>query len=196
MSLSPLQRQLECIYEVAVPHNIDDFVFSDATMAQVLGAMSDATNTSEQLFVHEDDDGLDVSLYLEQEVVDRLREDDPTEHLHAGNLADFLTALEGVSHFLYLTWNAHFSREVSALELELQAEVDKYVISTFLLGRQTQGHVPQTLCTQLFEASYDTRLNESMKKRYAEANYYARKFCKAMESVISAGPGKPDSSKN
>ena len=46
---------------------------------------------------------MDVSLYLEQSVVEHLRDDDPTQRLHDGNLPDVLTALKGISHFLYLT---------------------------------------------------------------------------------------------
>ena len=40
--------------------------------------------------------------------------------------ADYCTALEGVSHFHYLVWSLARGRNVSLLELELQAEVDKY----------------------------------------------------------------------
>jgi len=42
---------------------------------------------------------------------------------------DCCMLLEGVSHFLYLTWNAHYDRQVSLLDLELQAEVDKFVFA-------------------------------------------------------------------
>ena len=189
MRLAHLQHQLERIYEVTVPHDVEDFVFSDAGMARTLGALTQFPTTSEQLFVHEDCDGLDVSLYLEQSVVDHLRDDDPTEHLHEGNLAAFLTALEGVSHFLYLTWNAGFAREVSVLELEMQAEVDKYITTSFLFGQQDEGRVPAELSDRLFnDPNFDERFDHTIRRRYAEANYYAGKFCRGIEEKYLSSP--------
>ena len=129
---------------------------------------------------------------MEQSVVDHLRDDDPTQRLHDGNPPDFLTALKGDSHFLYLTWNAGFSREVSALELEMQAEVDKYITSRFLFGQQDEGRVATELSIRLFdECHIDERLNDTLRKRYAQANYCARKFCRSIEDkYLSAPRGK------
>jgi len=183
MQLNVLQRQLERIYQIEIPHDVDDFLISDENIAQCLGRYSGVPTSSEQLFVYEEDDNLDVSLYIDQSVVERLAGDDPTLHLHGGNISDFCTALEGVSHFLYLIWNAGFGREVSALELELQAEVDKYVASSFLFGQQDRGCIPARLAGYLFnEPVFDSRLDPERLKRYQAANYYAREFCLALEN--------------
>ncbi len=85
---------------------------------------------------------LALSLYLDPALLRRLEAADPLERLHGGNVADCLTALEGVSHFLYLVWNASHDRAVSLLELEMQAEVDKFIVSHWLLRRQVPGHFP------------------------------------------------------
>ena len=82
---------------------------------------------------------LALSLYLDPALLRRLAAADPLERLHGGNVADCLTALEGVSHFLYLVWNASHDRPVSLLELEMQAEVDKFIVSHWLLRRQVPG---------------------------------------------------------
>ena len=50
--------------------------------------------------------------------------------LDGENLADFWSALEGVSHFTYYAWNAARDKSVSLFELELQAEVDKFVTTS------------------------------------------------------------------
>ena len=47
----------------------------------------------------------------------------------------FCLALEGVSHFLYLIWNASFDRSVTLLEMELQAEIDKFVMLGIFLEK-------------------------------------------------------------
>ena len=186
--LNPLQRQLERIYEVEVPHDVDDFLTSDRDLLHELAENGATLDTSEQLLVCEDGDYLDISLYIDYAVVERLADDDPTVHLHGGNLNDFCTVLEGVSHFLYLTWNAGFERQVSLLELELQAEVDKYITSTFLFGLQGEGKVPTGLAEWLFEnPSFEESLEPQARRRYEDANYYAGRFCAELEERFLRG---------
>ena len=71
----------------------------------------------------------------------RLEAADPHRALTENNLADYCTALEGVSHFVYSTWGLERDMPVSLLELETQAEVDKYAITVFLLAAATGGAV-------------------------------------------------------
>ena len=63
---------------------------------------------------------------MPEAVLRRLEATDPFERVTDDNLQDCCTALEGVSHFHYFVWSADRRRHVSLLELELQAEVDKY----------------------------------------------------------------------
>ena len=84
------------------------------------------------------------------------------------NLADYWTALEGVSHFQYLAWNASLNRAVSIHELEVQAEVDKYAATLFLMGAQHAGRFPVRLHHWLFErASVDGSLPRPKRELYA-----------------------------
>ena len=77
--------------------------------------------------ISEEDGEAEVCLYLERELLDRLAENDPTARLDQHNLADFWTAFEGVSHFTYYAFKATQDRPVTLVEMELQAEVDKFV---------------------------------------------------------------------
>ena len=47
---------------------------------------------------------------------------------HAADLDPLCQIIEGVSHFVYLADRARVDREATQLELEMQAEVDKYVV--------------------------------------------------------------------
>ncbi len=181
MKLKRIQRHLQRIYEVDVPHNVEDFVITDRALLEALGDKS--RNAEEKLLVVQNGDEVELALYLDPEVIDRLSEDDPTDRLHHGNLADFCTALEGVSHFLYLTYNAEYERGVSLLELEMQAEVDKYVSTAMLFGSQGDGRVPRQLYAWLFDDPvFDDSLDEASLKRYRDANYYAGRYCSRIES--------------
>ncbi|MCK7580758.1 MAG: hypothetical protein MZV65_37405 [Chromatiales bacterium] len=118
--------------------------------------------------------------------------DDPTERLHAGNLADFLTALEGVSHFLYLSGAPAHERSVSLLELELQAEIDKFMLAAFLSARAASGRVPAGLHRLLFDAPvFDPALNAELAERYRAANAYARRYCGWLQRRYLARRGDP-----
>ena len=178
MPLNVLQQQLQQIYEVDVPHRVEDFLITDRQLAQSIDTSPNAREVAEKLLVVQEGDCLDLALYLDAEVIGRLERDDPTACLHGGNIADLCTVLEGISHFLYLTWNAGFDRGVSLLELEMQAEVDKYVAAAFLYGRQGGGKVPSALFRWLFaDPSFDHNLDRKSMLRYRHANYYAAKFC-------------------
>ena len=145
-------------------------------------ATPNARDIPEKLLIQQEGESLNLALYLDPDLLQRLDADDPTESLHGENLHDFWMALEGISHFLYLTWNAGYDRSVSLLEMELQAEVDKYILAAFLFGSQLRGVVPRALHRYLFQcARYDTRLNEEEYERYRSANYFASRFCSHIE---------------
>ena len=182
--LAQLQRQLERIYEIEIPHSVDDFVFTDLEVLKNLQGHDefDESVVEERLLVVQDGDHVDVALYMDSEIVNRLTQDDPGSCLHDGNLADYCTAMEGVSHFLYLIWNAGYERGVSRMELEMQAEIDKYVSTAFLFGQQASGRVPSSLHRWLFEnPEFDASLDRVSMERYRDANYYASKYCARLE---------------
>ena len=182
MLLNRLQQHLERIYEVQSGYRVADFLIDDPGLARRLDASANAREIAEKLLVWQDGDSVDLALYLDPGLLRRLDANDPTESLHGENLHDFWMALEGISHFLYLTWNAHHERSVTLLEMELQAEVDKYVLAAFLFGRQLRGLVPKALYRHLFEhADFDERLNEAERHRYRSANYFASRFCSYIE---------------
>ena len=144
-----------------------------------------ANDADEQVLVAEDDGTLWVSLYLEPSVLQRLASADPFEALHGGNIADYWTALEGVSHFLYLAWNAAHDRPVTLLELELQGEIDKYVCSLWLLREQNPRRFPAELHHLLFErARVDAALAGDRVELYRRANSYAARFCRRLARTL------------
>lgn len=182
--LAPFQRQLERIYEVEIPHSVDDFLITDREVLRDIQGdeTSGEPEVDEQLLVVQDGDHLDISLYISDEVMNRLADDHPESRLHDGNIADFCTAMEGVSHFVYLIWNASYERTVSLMELEMQAEIDKYVSTAFLFGQQDSGRIPPSLHSWLFEQpDYDSSLDRESLERYRDANYYAGKYCERLE---------------
>ena len=186
MLLSRVQRLIGGIYDVRVAHDVYDFLVTDRR--RLPAAARDGLAEEELIVAQGGDEGeeVGVSLYLDPALLQRLARHDPLVRLHAGNVADWCTALEGVSHFLYLAWNAGHDKPVSLLELEMQAEVDKYVASYWLLRRQFPAHFPAELRRVLFARSHvDPRLPAARAALYREASRYAEKFCGRLERKLA-----------
>jgi hypothetical protein len=186
MLLSRLQNLIGGIYDVSVAHDVYDFLVTDR--GRLPAAARSGTAEEELIVAHSSEGGGEVamSLYLDPALLKRLAREDPLTRLHAGNVADWWTALEGVSHFLYLAWNAGHDKPVSLLELEMQAEVDKYVASYWLLRRQFPGYFPAELRQVLFARTrVDPRVAAERAELYREASRYAEKFCRRLEQTLA-----------
>lgn len=175
MILGSLQNQLNGFYSLPMQHSVYDFLISDQTTAAVLSAAPETTD--ESLLILEAGDETEVALYLDDTLLQRLGNDDPTVTLNVDNMADFLAALEGVSHFVYYCWNAHHDKAVTLLEMELQAEVDKFVTAAVLLNEQ-QGRLPKRLHRWLFDLpQLAEHLSGEQRQRYHDANRLAGRYC-------------------
>jgi hypothetical protein len=172
------------LYALEVGYAVSDFLITDALLA---GSLDRGGRTvDEKLLIAESDGEADVALYLEQDLLDRLEQRDPLTRLDGGNLADFWSALEGVSHFTYYAWNAARDKSVSLFELELQAEVDKFVTTGMLLREQT-GREPNGLHGWLFDSpTLASELGEEERERYRRANRYAAKYCSRLAPGLAA----------
>ena len=184
MVLAQLQTMLSELYALDVAYDVDDFLVTDEGVAEALDA--DGRRLDEKLLIAEAQGEASIALYLDADVVARLHDNDPTSRLCHDNLADFWTALEGVSHFLYYVWNAVLEKSVTLMEMELQAEVDKFVGTALLLRRQGE-RLPASLHRCLFDLPYfDARLDAEELARYRSANRYAGRYCKKLAPRLDA----------
>jgi hypothetical protein len=186
MILRQLQELIGDIYDVRIGHDVYDFLITDR--GHLPAAARDRGSDEQLIVAHSASDGgeeLGMALYLDAELLARLHRQDPMECLHNGNVSDMWTALEGVSHFLYVAWNAGHDKPVSLLELEMQAEVDKYVASYWLMRRQVPRHFPAELLRLLFERTrIDPEMAEGREGMYREASRYAQRFCRRLEKSL------------
>jgi hypothetical protein len=179
--LHRLQGLVERTYDVANPHRVTDYLVTCPQLAASLGLGQAAVATGEQVLVSGDHDEVNLAVFLDRGLLDELRAENPMRALHDGNLDHFWTALEGISHFVYLVWSARMGRQVTRLELELQAEVDKFVLTAMLVSVQRGGRVPAELHRWLFDLpEIDPSLAAEAAGRYAEANRYAGRYCRGL----------------
>jgi len=182
MVLRGLQSLLERLYDVDVDHDVYDFLVTDRRHLRGATPGNDARASEEELLLAETPDGAGVALYLDPSLLRRLEGADPVGALTENNLADYCTALEGVSHFVYSAWRLERDSPVSLLELETQAEVDKYAVTVFLLADQQGGGYPAQVHARLFDrVSFDARLEPDQYHRYRTAHRSAAHYCRRLE---------------
>jgi hypothetical protein len=175
MFLGAMQSYLADFYGLEVAHDVNDFLVTDRLLACALGG--GARETDEELLIGESNGEAEVALYLAQALLERLDRNNPIDALNHENIGDFWTAFEGVSHFTYFVFKAADDQQVTLLELELQAEVDKFIATSHLLRSQA-GRVPAGLHQWLFELpSFAASLSENELERYSQANRYAARLC-------------------
>jgi len=181
-TLALLQGALAEIYDLPATPDVREYLMTDRAHLVGLGV---ARHTDEQLIVAEEGDTLSMALYIDAAVLERLGRHDPFTELTHENLADYLTAAEGVSHFVYVAWNTGHDKPVTLLELELQAEVDKYVLGAWLLLEQGAGRFPRELHRALFErARVDPVAAAGRLGLYHTASSYAARFCRRVAALL------------
>lgn len=178
-TLGRVQRGLEALYRVDTGVEVGDFVVGD----ELRDAIAPARRPREQLLVCEAEGEMALALFIDPRALANLTSHDPSRRLGEHNLGDFLLAIEGVSHFIYAVWCARAGRPVSQLELELQAEIDKYV--TCLLTTEPAAPVSAALRRRLFgDAIYDTDLDHDEHSRYRAANDNAQRYASWLERAF------------
>jgi hypothetical protein len=181
-TLASLQSALTDIYDLPVTPDVREYLVSDRA---TLASFAQSRATEEQLLVAEDGDTLSMALYIDAAVLERLDRSDPFSGLTHENLADYLTVAEGVSHFVYVAWNSGHDKPVTLLELELQAEVDKYVLGAWLLRAQGEGRFPRELHRALFERAHvDPVAAAGRVGLYQTASNYGARFCRRVASLL------------
>lgn len=149
---SKIQGKLAKLYRVEAPA-VDEFVRESESGREVL-ELRESKRT------------LDLALYLPREALV------PSAPM---TLDLYCQVAEGVSHFLYLVERARRRLQATQLELELQAEVDKY-----LIVREAMSHVPaatHALRERLFgNVRFLHEAGSEQGERYRAANHFAARF--------------------
>jgi hypothetical protein len=176
--LASLQKHLTEIYRADPGFEIADYLITDPALAKTLGNGALTPNTDESVLIRQDQDGLALSLYLNEELLERLDRNNPLECLRTEQLQDLCKVIEGISHFNYVAWSARQDKSVTLLELEMQAEVDKFVGTWLLALDQKDFEFASCVHRWLFDdVSFNPQLRPEQHERYRAANDYAARFC-------------------
>jgi hypothetical protein len=178
-----VQEQLEAIYGIHCEARVRAFLLDDES-ARKLGATG---RCAEELLVVEGDGELEVGLYLSAALLERMRrfESRPLHHAQARDFHGYCQLAEGVSHFLYFLHTVNLGRRVSLLELEAQAEIDKFASCVLQRWGTVTSRFLRELHARLFDrVSYLPTLSADERWRYEHANRLSRNYCARLFPLI------------
>jgi hypothetical protein len=180
--VSRLQGGLEALYRVQTDLPVEGFLIDE----EVRQRANPARSPREQVLVRqgESPEHVDIGLFLDPRALANLELHDPARRLDDANFADFCVVVEGVSHFVYLALCASGDRAVSAMELELQAEVDKFVCCALLLEGARRGrHQMAGLRRRLYhDVEFAGDLDADEHDRYRAANSAAGRYASTLDA--------------
>jgi hypothetical protein len=157
--LNNIKDSLESLYHLDSEMNLQDYIVPRSEMSGV-------DDTPEQLLVRELDDALEMALVLDDKLI---HPDGPLD------LDSFCQCAEGISHLLYMSHVALSGQQVSQLELEVQAEIDKFVLCLFASRGDSIDLISRLFLSYQLRDSVDC---STAAQRYEEANRLALGFCR------------------
>lgn len=132
---------------------------------------STAPGEREALLLREDADGLEMALVV------------PSGAANEGD--DWLQLAEGVSHFVYVANRARQELPATCLELELQAEVDKFVLLVLENAPYDRGEAFEVHSLLFERVRYLHPPGTLLGERYRTANDLAARY---VRRLMSHGP--------
>ena len=169
-----VQDHLEAIYGIRSRYRATEFLLT----SEAAGQLGGNGRSREELLVHEETGELWLGLNFAPNLQQAVQSNEvPGSAWLDSNLDTYCQIAEGVSHFLYVTFVAAEGRQVSLLELEAQAEIDKFV--TCVLHRwKRDGRWAEEIHRRLFDdVSFHPALSGEEMWRYQEANRLSRSYC-------------------
>ncbi len=173
--LRRIQSHLEAIYRIEAP-DVGRFQIDRSQLLDVMG--EEVRDAEEWVLVRQCEEGVDVAIFVDDAHLETLETIGCLSRASHEAFPAFCAATEGVSHFLMIFERVRRQEPVRMLELEAQAEVDKFVSACL--------HHPdrsEELWQRLFrEANLADGLGPEEVSRYLEAGRLAAGFCAELDA--------------
>lgn len=93
--------------------------------------------------------------------------------------------IEGISHFVYYVHKACLQCEVTQLEMELQAEIDKFVLLSLIIQKD-QNQIYNILDLLFENYELHENLTPDQIERYHTASHLAHRYCFELSKTMSS----------
>ena len=188
-----VQGLLERTYRMGVVvDDVGSFVIGDEgyrrfySCANEVKTAQAAAGRGAKTLVRETEEGVRVCVYYPDNLIQCLEAHPPRRGLREVNVDAFATLVEELDHLLYIAERVLRDRPVSLFELELHANVSKYLV----LARFMAGHRPRMeegektwLRYHLFDKGVFQEEDPRVGARYREAVRWAVRFLEATQRL-------------
>lgn len=148
------------------PHRIEDFI---------------RESERNELLIRENQEDIELRICLKNDLLKKFGNLELPEDFHLSGLQDFGVLIEELSHFNTYCHRALEEREISALELEVQGEVDKFGLMLEWLHQKNESHLKDIVFDQLFgNFKIGSWVSDSEVYRYQDAHQIAKNFCRGL----------------
>jgi len=165
--LSQVSSRLKKINGIEHSWQVEDFVMP--------------TESENTLLISERGEDADLAVCLQRDLLEELRGLSLPHDFSLQVFPRVSLLVEEISHFHFYCVNASQQRKISALEMEVQAEVDKFAFAVDCLEELNQKNFEDQIFGLLFdELHLGSWVKEDEKARYQEAHRIARAFCRKL----------------
>jgi hypothetical protein len=189
--IKELQRKIEKTYALDTGiTNIEQYIIGDKGYKEFYAKEKIVTVVKScsgaKVLIRDAGDTLKVSIYYPDELIRELEDNDPRLGLHDGNVDLCASFVEELDHFLFIAQNFKQHRPFSLLELELQANVTKYLILKYFVALQNKSLKLSKFDKEyiryhlFYKRKYDIE-DASERKRYEDAGKFGMIYTKYID---------------
>ncbi|MGR3319823.1 MAG: hypothetical protein ACUZ8O_15255 [Candidatus Anammoxibacter sp.] len=182
--IKDLQRKIEKTYALNTGiTNIEQFIIGDAgyerfyTHEEIETVVNNPFSDA-RVLIRDKGETLKASIYYPDDLIKVLENNDPRFGIHDDNIDACASFVEELDHFLFIAQNFRWNRPFSLLELELQANITKYLVLKYFIALQigttrlTRFYREYIRYHLFYKREYDID-DASEKKRYEDTRVFA-----------------------
>ena len=189
--IKELQRKIEKTYALNTGiTNIEQYIIGDKGYEEFYAKEKIRTvvnsHSGAKVLIRDAGETLKVSIYYPDELIRELESNDPRLSLHDGNVDLCASFVEELDHFLFIAQNYKQNRPFSLLELELQANVTKYLVLKYFIALQNKSVKLSNFDKEyiryhlFYKRKYDIE-DTSERKRYEDAVKFGMMYTKHID---------------
>lgn len=169
--LREIQHWIEATYRLEPESCVEEYLIDGSQLDRHLSCEDPYRHAEEVLLLRSDEENCELGLFLHPKLG---CENTPLAEAETHPL---MTATEGVSHLLLVMHRLRHSEGLTQLELELQAEVDKYLFLRLMPESSRQAEAKRHLHQEANLAG----LGADRMETYAAARRLAQRYCRRLE---------------
>ena len=184
--IKELQRKIERTYALDTGiTNIEQYIIGDKGYEEFYAEENIRTvvnsHSGAKVLIRDAGDTLKVSIYYPDELIRKLEGNDPRLGLHDDNIDLCASFVEELDHFLFIVQNYKQNRPFSLLELEIQANVTKYLVLKYFIALQNKSIKLSKFDKEyiryhlFYKRKYDIE-DTSERKRYEDAGKFGMMY--------------------